>query len=43
MIVKFEIYFDGEYWCAKGIDDDMFTQLDKLMENIQEAVELHFS
>ena len=45
MIVKFEVYFDGEYWCAKGIDDDIFTQgktLDELMENIREAVELHF-
>ncbi|MCD6524888.1 MAG: hypothetical protein J7K48_07865 [Thermococcus sp.] len=46
MIVKFEVYFDGEYWCARDIDDDIFTQgktLDELMENIREAVEVHFS
>ena len=45
MIVKFEVYFDGEYWCARGIDEDIFTQaetLDELMRNILEAVELHF-
>jgi len=45
MIVKFDVYFDGEYWCARGINEDIFTQgktLDELMENLQEAVELHF-
>ncbi|MGP8328766.1 MAG: hypothetical protein ACT6FF_00395 [Methanosarcinaceae archaeon] len=45
MLVKFETYFDGEFWCARGIGDDIFTQgktLDKLMENIKEAVALHF-
>ena len=45
MIVKFDVYFDGEYWCARGIDEDIFTQgktLDELMENLREAVELHF-
>lgn len=45
VIVKFDVYFDGEYWCARGIDEDIFTQgktLDELMENLREAVELHF-
>ncbi|NJE11274.1 type II toxin-antitoxin system HicB family antitoxin [Thermococcus sp. MAR1] len=45
MIVKFDVYFDGKYWCARGINEDIFTQgktLDELMENLQEAVELHF-
>ena len=46
MLVKFETYFDGEFWCARGIGADIFTQgktLDKLMENIKEAVALHFA
>jgi len=45
MLVKFEIYHDGEYWCARGIGVDIFTQgknLDELMKNIREAVEAHF-
>lgn len=45
MLVKIEAYFDGEYWCARGIGADIFTQgktLDELMENIKEAVSLHF-
>ena len=45
LLVKFEIYNDGEYWCARGIGVDIFTQgktLDELMENIKEAVEVHF-
>ncbi len=45
MLVKFEIYFDGKYWCARGLGADIFTQatsLDDLMENIKEAVELHY-
>ena len=45
MLVKFEIYNDGEYWCARGIRVDVFTQgktLDDLMKNLNEAVELHF-
>ncbi len=43
--MKFEIYFDGEYWCARGIGVSIFTQgktLDELMENIKEATSLHF-
>ena len=45
MLVKFEVYNDGEYWCARGIGSDIFTQgktLDELMVNIKEAVEVHF-
>ena len=45
MLVKFEVYYDGEYWCARGIGVDIFTQgktLDELMENIKEAASLHF-
>lgn len=45
MLAKFEAYFDGEYWCARGIGADVFTQgatLDELMNNIREAAELHF-
>lgn len=45
MLVKVEIYYDGNYWCARGIGEDIFTQgktLDELMENLKEAVEAHF-
>ena len=45
MIVKIEAYHDGEFWCARGISEDIFTQgktLDELIENIKEAVALHF-
>ena len=45
MVVKFEVYFDGEYWCARGIGADIFTQgktADEVMENIKEATALHF-
>jgi hypothetical protein len=45
MLVKFEAYYDGEYWCARGIGVDIFTQgktLDELTENIKEAASLHF-
>ena len=45
MLVKFEIYNDGEYWCGRGIGDDIFTQgatLDELVSNMREAVQVHF-
>ena len=45
MLVKIDIYFDGEYWCARGIGEDIFTQgktLDELHDNIKEAVTVHF-
>ena len=45
MLVKFEIYNDGEHWCTRGIGVDIFTQgktLDELVRNIKEAVEVHY-
>ena len=45
MLVKIEAYHDGEFWCARGISEDIFTQgkaLDELIDNIKEAVALHF-
>ncbi|MHA2643035.1 MAG: type II toxin-antitoxin system HicB family antitoxin [bacterium JZ-2024 1] len=45
MLVKIEAYHDGEFWCARGIGQDIFTQgstFDELIENIKEAVALHF-
>ncbi len=43
-ITKSEIYFDGEHYCARCLDIDVFTQgntLDEVMTNLQEAVSLH--
>lgn len=45
MLVKFDIYFDGEHWCARGIGVSIFTEgktLDELTENLKEAASLHF-
>jgi predicted RNase H-like HicB family nuclease len=45
MLVKMEAYYDGEFWCARGIGCDVFTQgatFDELIENVKEAVALHF-
>ncbi len=45
MLVKIETYFDGEFWCARGIGEDIFTQgstLDELYENVKEAVAVHY-
>lgn len=45
MLVKVEAYFDGEFWCARGLGEDIFTQgrtLDELVANVREAVALHF-
>ena len=45
MLVKFEVYND-EYWCARGIGEDIYTQgksLDELITNIREAVGVHFA
>ncbi len=45
MIVKVEAYHDGEFWCARAIGASIFTQgktLDQLVENVKEAVSLHF-
>ena len=45
MLVKMEVNHDGEFWCAKGIGEDIFTQgptTDELFKNIKEAVAVHF-
>jgi predicted RNase H-like HicB family nuclease len=45
MLVKVDTYFDGEYWCARGVSEDIFTQgetYDELLKNIKDAVSLHF-
>ena len=45
MLVKIETYFDGEFWCARGIGEDIFTQgktLDELYQNIKEATSAHY-
>lgn len=45
MLVKVEVYNDGETWCARGIGEDIFTQgetVDELYKNIWDAVTLHF-
>jgi hypothetical protein len=45
MLVKVEVYNDGESWCARGIGEDIFTQgrtVDELYANSKEAVALHF-
>jgi predicted RNase H-like HicB family nuclease len=43
-MIKAEIYFDGEYYCARTLDMDVFTQgktVDEAMKNLREAVDLH--
>jgi predicted RNase H-like HicB family nuclease len=45
MLIKIETYHDGEFWCARSIGEDIFTQgktFDELIENVKEAVALHF-
>jgi len=45
MLVKIETYFDGKFWCGRGIGEDIFTQgstLDELFQNVKEAVAIHF-
>ena len=45
MLVKIETYFDGEFWCGRGMREDIFTQgstLEELYENIKEAVSVHY-
>ena len=45
VLVKIEVYHDGEFWCARGVGEDIFTQretLEELIKNIKEAVEVHF-
>ena len=45
MLLKVEAYHDGDFWCARAIGHDIFTQgatMDELIQNIKEAVTLHF-
>ena len=44
-IIKAEIYHDGEFYCARCNDFDIFSQgktLDELVKNLKEAIQLHF-
>ena len=44
-IIKADIYHDGDFFCGRCIDFDVFTQgksLDELVKNLKEAIELHF-
>ena len=44
-MLKIEAYYDGEFWCARGIGEDIFTQgrpFEDLLENVKEAVALHY-
>lgn len=45
MLVKIETYFDGDFWCARGIREDIFAQgntLNELYQNIKKAVAVHY-
>jgi len=45
MQLKFETYHEGKFWCARACGVDIFTQgrtKDELIQNISEAVKLHF-
>jgi hypothetical protein len=45
MVVKVEVYSDGEQWCARGISADIFTcapTLDDLVAGVKEAAACHF-
>jgi predicted RNase H-like HicB family nuclease len=44
-IIKSEIHHDGEYYCGRCLDFDIFSQgktLDELVQNLKEAIQLHF-
>ena len=44
-IIKADIYHDGEFYCGRCLDFDVFTQgktLDELAANLKEAIQLHF-
>ena len=44
MRVKFEIYKDGEFWCARGVGTDIVARgrtVDELMKNLRESIESH--
>ncbi|MEZ4525168.1 MAG: type II toxin-antitoxin system HicB family antitoxin [Desulfobacterales bacterium] len=44
-IITSEICHDGEYYCARCMDFDVFTQgktIDEAVKNLKEALALHF-
>jgi len=44
-MIKADIYFDGEYYCGRCTDVDVFTQgktIDECARNLKEAIQLHF-
>jgi predicted RNase H-like HicB family nuclease len=44
-MIKVEIYHDGEFYCARCLDFDIFSQgntLDEVVENIKESIALYF-
>ena len=44
-MIKADIYYDGEFYCGRCLDFDVFTQgktLDELAHNLKEAIRLHF-
>ena len=44
-LIKSEIYYDGENYCGRCLDFDVFTQgktLDEVVLNLKEAIQLHF-
>jgi hypothetical protein len=46
MVVKVEVYNDGEQWCARGIGADIFTcasSLDDLLAEVKDAAACHFA
>ena len=44
-MIKADIYHDGNFYCGRCLDFDIFTQgktLDELAKNLKEAIQLHF-
>jgi len=46
MVVKVEVYNDGEQWCARGVGADIFTcadSLDDLVAEVRDAAACHYA
>lgn len=44
-MIKVEIYHDGDFYCARCLAFDIFSQgktLDEVVENIKESIVLYF-
>ena len=44
-LIKADIYHDGDFFCGRCLDFDIFSQgktLDGLVANLKEAIQLHF-